>query len=326
LGHPHKWKAGFIQAMDAPKYFYIDRSGKVVIDATRFQGARAFFDNLAAVYVAGSGWGFLNKSGELQIRPQFQESLDFSEGIAGVKVNGKWGFIDKKGQIVIDPLYDMVNSFSEGAAVTLKKNKILLIDKTNKSLFSLDTSEIDMNIQEDNAKYSEGLVNVYDRGRGRWGYMNRKGVFTIEPKFSNASLFSEGLAKVEVVESGEEKIGFINSSGEFVIPPLFNTDGDFRRNSTDFSEGLASLTEGLAPTVTKEAAFVYIDRTGRIILPTEFFYAGPFRDGLAVVFDESSGKWGYINKSGAMIIPLRFHLADSFSEGLACVALTNSTE
>ena len=104
-----------------------------------------------------------------------------------------------------------------------------------------------------------------------------------------------------------------------MIPPKFNTDADFRRNSTDFSEGLASLTEGLRPTVTEEARFVYIDKSEAIVLFTDFFYAGPFRDGMAIVYSNESNKWGFIDKSGKVVVPLQYDLAYDFSEGLACV-------
>jgi hypothetical protein len=58
---------------------------------------------------------------------------------------------------------------------------------------------------------------------------------------------------------GEEKLGFIDHSGQFVIPPIFNTDVDFGRNSTDFSEDWASVSENLRPTITEMEKFVYID-------------------------------------------------------------------
>jgi WG containing repeat len=66
--------------------------------------------------------------------------------------------------------------------------------------------------------------------------------------------------------------------------------------------------------------FVYIDKKGAIVLFTDFFYAGPFREGLAVVYDDNKNKRGYIDKSGKEVIPLKYNLASDFSEGLACVA------
>ncbi len=119
--------------------------------------------------------------------------------------------------------------------------------------------DLQLNIYE-NARFSEGLIAAYDPAKSKDGFIDKTGKFVIEPKFDKAGTFSEGLARVAIVEDGEEKLGFIDHSGQFVISPIFNTDIDFRRNSTDFSEGLASLTEGLRPTITEEAKFVYIDK------------------------------------------------------------------
>ncbi|MBP95322.1 hypothetical protein CMK18_05175 [Candidatus Poribacteria bacterium] len=47
---------------------------------------------------------------------QFDDIFLFSEGIAGVKVDGKWGYIDKTGKYITHPKFDKVNSFKEGRA------------------------------------------------------------------------------------------------------------------------------------------------------------------------------------------------------------------
>jgi hypothetical protein len=43
----------------------------------------------------------------------------FSEGLASIKMGEKHGFIDKTGQIVIKPEYDSVTSFSDGMALVV---------------------------------------------------------------------------------------------------------------------------------------------------------------------------------------------------------------
>ena len=115
-----------------------------------------------------------------------------------------------------------------------------------------------------------------------------------------------------MLQGGDEKLGFINRNGQFVIPPRFNTDGNFVRNSTDFSEGLAALTEDLNPTSTQKGRFAYIDKQGNVVLFTEFSAAGPFREGMAEVFDEKSEKWGFIDKSGKLVIPTQYEFAEPF--------------
>ena len=169
------------------------------------------------------------------------------------------------------------------------------------------------------ARFSEGLLCVRSLEQDAMGYVNKSWEFVIQPKFASAAPFSEGLARVAVIESEMEKLGFIDKKGDFAILPKFNTDFDFRRNSSDFSEGLAALSEGLNPSRTKEETFVYIDKVGEIVLATEFFYAGEFHEGLATVYSAGMDRWGFIDKTGKVAIPLQYELANDFSQGLALV-------
>lgn len=302
------------------EYSFIDKTGKVVIHINQYHGVRSFSDGLAAVYSANKGWGFIDKTGRVVIEQQFEEVGDFSEELAGIQLGGEWGFIDKTGRVVIEPSYDFVNGFSEGITVAAKGETVILLDKTGRTILSRNINDLELNIYE-NARFSEGLIEAYDNGKGKYGFIDKTGEFVVKPEFNQAGPFVEGLARVTSIVDGEEKVGFIDRSGRFMIPPQFNTDADFRRNSSDFSEGLAGLSEGLRPTVTQEEKFFYIDRKGAIVLSTDFFYAGSFHDGMAVVYNAELNKWGFINKSGKVVIPLRYDLASDFSEGLACVAI-----
>lgn len=81
-------------------------------------------DNLfPAEVVSESGkivCGYINKSGEFVIPPQFQDARDFAEGLACVRINDwRYGFIDRTGRVVIDYL-DEECVFSEGLAAVRK--------------------------------------------------------------------------------------------------------------------------------------------------------------------------------------------------------------
>jgi hypothetical protein len=309
--------------MDSIKYSYIDRLGNVAIDAGEYYRAYGFSDGLALVGTATDGWGYIDTSGRLLIEPQFYSGVGFSEGLAAICTGDKWGFIDKAGRIVIEPRYEDVSPFSEGVAVALTEDSSLLIDRTGKTILSRSTDDIFLKVYED-SRFSEGLAVAYDNAEEKYGFIDRNGQFIIEPMYDEAAPFSEGLARVAVVEDGEQKLAFIDRAGRFAIRPRFNTDYDFLRNSTNFSEGLASLSEGLRPSVTEAERFVYIDKNGEIVLPTQFFYAGPFHEGRAIVYDATMNKWGYIDRKGKTAIPLQYDSVSDFSDGLACVVNGNN--
>jgi hypothetical protein len=127
------------------KWGYIDRAGKAVI-APQFAEARGFSEGLAVVKMGGgllrrldvgggelrrpregggSGYGYIDKTGKIVIKPQFERASDFSNGLAQVWVGGgsrwgsgerwlpkqrsgtsryvdsyRWGYIDKTGKYV----------------------------------------------------------------------------------------------------------------------------------------------------------------------------------------------------------------------------------
>ena len=65
--------------------------------------------------------------------------------------------------------------------------------------------------------------------------------------------------------------------------------------------------------------FVYIDKSGEILLRTDYAYADSFHEGLAAVYSAENNKWGCIDRSGDLAIPLEFDYMGGFSEGLAWV-------
>lgn len=47
---------------------------------------------------------------------KYNYQFGFSEGLSGVKLNGKWGFINECGEEVIPLIYDKVSRFRDGIA------------------------------------------------------------------------------------------------------------------------------------------------------------------------------------------------------------------
>jgi hypothetical protein len=102
------------------KIFYIDRSGKIVIEPQVIAGSQ-FYNGLAPVMNADGKCGYINKEGRIVIEPQYEyhdhlNRMYFSEGLASVKKNGRWGYINREGKMVIKPQFDDAYGFSEGLA------------------------------------------------------------------------------------------------------------------------------------------------------------------------------------------------------------------
>jgi len=114
------------------EYMYIDTKGKVIFKlstSTHPQGiedwyyrahetkvSADFHEGLAAVQDEYGDWGYINKKGEYEIAPRFDNVSYFSDGFALVEENGKYGYINKKGEYVIEPKFEEARSFHKGIA------------------------------------------------------------------------------------------------------------------------------------------------------------------------------------------------------------------
>ena len=140
---------------------------------------------------------------------------------------------------------------------------------------------------------------------GRFGYVNLKGEYEINPQFDEAYMFREGIALVKK----EGKYGYIRKDGSYLCIPTYI-------EATPFQEGIAW-------TVKEKEAPVAIDKNGNKLFSAEnFYHVFCYSEGLAAFSmrtDDGDIKFGYLNKKGEIVIPPIYSQAKSFSQGLASV-------
>lgn len=189
------------------------------------------------------------------------------------------------------------------------------------------------------------LFPIY--GGGDIQYVNREGEIIINPQFSGASVFRDGLALVKTSDS-KPRWGYIDKKGKFVINPIY-------KSATIFSDGLAwvitddreprainrkgefkiSLSEAKNVRIFKEGLAAYsikgkkrnkkwgfINKKGEVIINPQFTKTSDFKNGMCAVRNDN-GKWGYINSDGEIIINYQFDKAESFINSYAIVELDN---
>ncbi len=110
----------------ADKYGLIDSSGKVILKPT-YTMLYPFKDGLAqatddlmdkdGVYSANRKYGYIDMQGKVAIPFKFDETNDFDNGSALVKLNGKSAFINTKGEFIFEPIYDQLYIWKDYATV-----------------------------------------------------------------------------------------------------------------------------------------------------------------------------------------------------------------
>ena len=141
---------------------------------------------------------------------------------------------------------------------------------------------------------------------GKWGYIDKEGKIQINPQFSQAGVFVDGLA---LVRNSDNKYGYIGEDGKYIINPAYFQASYF--------------INGLACVVSENGKPQFIDKKGNVkITVSDADYCGLFTENLARI--KNKGKWGYIDKSGNVKIPATFDGAEIFNEGMAAVMTKNT--
>ena len=218
--------------------------------------------------VVNGRWGFVNKSGETVINPQFDHAGGFVEGLAPVRM-GRWGYVGASGQMQINPQFDKADVFSEGLAAIKfggGPGPFVPYDPRPWSPYHggggrfgyiSPDGKYAINPQfEDAGMFSDGLAPVK---LGRWGYVDKSGKIVVNPQFEKAQPFSEGLAAVRL----DGKWGFVDKTGKFVINAQFDDAGSF--------------VKGLAP-VRQGKRWGYIDPSGKLAINPQFDGAAEFSE------------------------------------------------
>lgn len=286
----------------------------------------------------GSKIGYMNKSGAIVIRPKFDNGDQFSEGLALVDFNGDMhhldrGFIDMSGRALFhvnfpeNAAYNSTNLFPTKVGAFRQRRSLVEIRK--------------------------GLYTYY-------GFIDKSGKFVIDPDFSDAEDFSEGVAVVMIsseIDFGTEEFGYIKPTGQFAIEPQFKWARSFHEdlagveNSSDewgYINHAGSVQipyqfdkvwdfHGCCALVEKNGERFYINKSGAAV-SNKFATGLDFSEQVAAInvggqHDENSplpeyvkgGKWGYIDASSASKIEPKYGCAHPFSDGLAAVNSTGKS-
>lgn len=310
---------------------FLDETGKQVIDY-KYENLTYFSEGLAAVnevkgcldWPAKCKYKYIDTNNNVVVEGPFTEAWPFKEGKAFVeecdiadnsKKNCKKYLIDKQQNKT--PLPDNILFF----------HPPFLKDGFLKAVYDV----------KDNSKPNEGLVDAngnvvvgpeYCRIRSfhdglaaistckncgastacKWGFINNQGELVIEPKYDEASDFSEGMAHFEDIDLGA---GYIDTSGSLVFVHGFF----FARN---FQEGLAAVTVPEDSTIKN-----YLNvNTGEFLSPEEYANKHSDTDYYLPGFVNNNTLIGFIDKTGNIVIePAKYKETHGFSNGLAAVQL-----
>ncbi|WP_274649776.1 WG repeat-containing protein [Paenibacillus humicola] len=243
----------------------------------------------------GTKWGYIDESGRMAIRPQYDDAREFQpNGLAVVGKNGRYGLIDRSGRFVVQPIYGSISPFSEGRAVVIDDEGFKVIDEAGTVItkraypFIADMSGGRAVFYVMNGEGSGGGEGGAGAGEIRYGYLDLQGNEVIPAQYESAEDFSGGKAVVKVKE---REYALIDPNGRKLASYPYAFVG--------------SPGDGLLPFRQEEdGKYGYIDERGNVVISPVYTGAFPFRDGRAVVYMGEDFKWNYgvIDKRGRCVV------------------------
>lgn len=248
-------------------YGFIDSTGNEVISA-QYDKAADFREGRAVVSKDNT-FGFIDCDGRDIVPLHYGFAWSFRNGFARVSIQGEprnvttyvgsdegrsalsqmffgsykkkkvirrrdWlqGYIDPSGREILSPRFIHATDFSEGVAVvslpTNATHRSMLIDQTGAEI-----TELPEGISF-HASVSGGLIpaSTAENGQLKYGWLNLRGEWAIEPRFTQTFSFVNGLG----LFLDRNRYGYVDPAGQQVILPRFDSASPFRN-------GYASVIE-----------------------------------------------------------------------------------
>jgi hypothetical protein len=271
-----------------------------------------------------------------------------------VKVDGQYGYIDKKGNVVIKPRFDYIVDFSNGFALYTQKDlTTVVVDTNGNNLFELkgnypnDLAERTNPSHDYPFSFNDNRLAVFDTTTKKYGFIDKSAKWVIKPQFKHVTDFSEGLAAVgfwdndpnHLMSTGSKeysehlasvKWGFIDTNGVMVIDTQYREVSAFHmgiclvdknfidRNGNKINPDTILDQELLCRLQSENSNFQY-QKGGKYISSNSKFnscgiVARENYDGIS-----SSGRFGYVDCQNSWIIQPKFQNARNFVDGKAGV-------
>lgn len=281
-------------------YNFINKEGKEILPDA-LDKVEEFSNGMAQFRSAKNQlWGFINTAGEEVITPKYSKVFDFFDDVAWVENDHFFGLVDTTGQIVSElPLNHRysISPFRKGTSLIYKDGQGQIIDKTGKTLFSVDQYDEVFTL-------SNGLILV-QKGN-EYGFIDQTGNEITPVQYSDI-IISKGendqdIGVIEVAKGRER--GLLNTEGKEITPIKYSVISPFSK------DGLAYIQ---VQTDARKTGL--LNTKGKEILPPEYDAGFEF-NAFDVAIISKDSKYGLVNKQGEILIPTKYAKAETLDNGL----------
>lgn len=315
-----------VLVVEKGKYGYKDITGKMVIKP-QYVYAEVFHNGYAVTMSGGEKYAYIDAKGKTAIKSLNSSKKKYvyypwsgTYGIVGVRTVNKekeWAasganYITSAGKLLLKEDVQYAGAFSEGFAVvgtfTISGNTYF----ASSSNLEMDVSSLTVK-----GKYS---------GTPAYYFIDEKGKTLSSNTWSGCNDFHEGMAAVSVTAGNAQKWGFVDTTGELAINPIYSAAGDFSnglapvckndkygyidasgKTVIPFEYDLADAFDASGKAIVKQdGVFFLIDASGDRI--TKDGYAGliAYNGGKYYRASLANGIYGVIDAEGNTVVPQKY--------------------
>jgi WG containing repeat len=287
------------------------------------------FNEEGIFVVNDNGYSFYDYTGKKLSVKKYNQVVNFSEGIAGLKETAYSTpyLADKNFAKIMDLTAYYTGPFSEGIAATTGQydGTLYYIDKTGKTVFSVKAKE---------GYPCKNSRIVVKNDAGKYLYLNKQGKPLNNTTYDMLGLYTEGLAGFK----NNNKFGFIDTAGNVVINADYDAATSFSNGVTMVKKGAdfflinkkgqpvtadkyLEATDGANGTFPAKKAGGYglLNSLGKPIVEFKYDNILPKYDDM--IWAKLNGKWGLLNAAGKPITAFEYDNVENFSNGFAKVQL-----
>jgi hypothetical protein len=262
-------------------------------------------------------FGFMDSEGIVKIPAEYDEVLNFQDGIAVVVKNGKSGLINKKNDLILSFEFDQIEEFYNDLAIVSISDSFGLINRLGTLVFPLIYNDIlflNKNLIAANNEKGYSIFNINGERKFEQnfkeikplkedyfivqlgdsiGLLNTNLGFVIPAIYEDITLIKDSIFSYQL----DEKKGLITHSGRILTLPVYNEFSSFDEHSQIIIAKLGSKMYYLNLDGSKfiSSAFEYFPKA----LNTAHFY-----NGNAIFY--KNGRFGIINSQGKIILKPTF--------------------
>lgn len=153
-------------------------------------------------------FGFIDDLGRLRIANRYEGIKPFSEGLAAFKIRNKWGFLSRDENIMIQPAYEDVTPFEKGYSIIKQKGLFGLLTHEGKVVLPARYNSVAM---QSNGRFIISLD-------GLQGLVDQRGNVLLHPKYNSITDLDNGYVIIE--QNG--KFGLVTLNGLSTIPLIYD--------------------------------------------------------------------------------------------------------